>query len=590
MELLSSLTTKPVASSAKGDKIPAVEDLLAEFDKDFSDYKQVAQAQIKEVLEAWGPKIEKVKDRRHKRYFDIDVESEKKRLTLAADELFTPVAIVNTNIIREQAKYAAYLTKSARSVILSCNEDAAVDPVVLEKDFTQKCRYNAWEIDLLKWIDGTEMHAWDFVEVVFDASKPGHFAIEHCGHENVFFPDDTRDFQASPFVGRSIEYTAQDLVGFVKNAKWDGEQVYKVLSAGKSKNGGKAANNSLHTVQKIFFRKSDGFIYVGWACSDVCDDWLRAPKLLFLGKKEVSVDPMSGQQVLTNLYETSYPIEPFIYQISENQTLIDLKGRVDADEHKQEAATSLLGSLVTGTRRSAGLYFSAEVNDGVSTMEDAQTNIRLEEGKIFRKPLKQFKLDFPNTTGTMAVIQQLIGQSQMEAGDVNYAVQSNKSTRKTAAEVNLAQKDSDMLSGVQVTLLSISMRNVYTRCFDIYTTRVKAGIIQVTPQVALLINTYTWTLKPAGDVDVIERQQKISLMQQSWAVYQQTPAAIPFLINLTKLLFPDEAEQYIQAINQQVLMDQQAAMQQQQGQLPPIQAEETTLDIPTDVQQLESQG
>jgi hypothetical protein len=134
----------------------------------------------------------------------------------------------------------------------------------------------------------------------------------------------------------------------------------------------------------------------------------------------------------------------------------------------------------------------------------------------------------------------------MESGDVNYAVQSNKSTRKTAAEVNLAKSESDLLTSVQVTLLSIALRNVYTRCFDIYIMRVKAGLITVTNPVAELINNYTWTLKPAGDIDVIERNQKITLMQQAWQVYQNTPAAQAFLINLTKLLFPDEAQQYIQ--------------------------------------------
>jgi hypothetical protein len=529
---------KIIKTSPVGDKPSGDVDILAQYDKDFFNYKDVACQAIKDTKRDWDNEIVKTKERRDKRYFNLDIEDEKKRGTLEKDELFTPVAIVNTNILREQAKYAAYLTKSARSCIFSCNEDSSIDPTILERDFTQKCRYNAWEIDFLRWIDGCETHAWDIVEVIFDSSKPGHFGVEHCGHENVYFPADTKDFQQAPYVIRMIDYTAKDLIDFVKKRGWNKDQVAKVLSGGNNKKTDNK-NNSLFRIEKVSFRGDDDFIYVGWSCSEFCDDWLREPKRLFLGKVVKNLDG-----TFTQLFETSYPLEPFIYQISENQVLMELKGRVDLDEHKQEAATSLMSSFVTSHRRAAEPYFATETGNGTE-VEEAQSGIKIRTGEVFKVPVKQFQLK-PADAMVMTVINTLIGQSQMESGDVNYAVQSNKSTRKTAAEVNLAKSESDLLTSVQVTLLSIALRNVYTRCFDIYIMRVKAGLITVTNPVAELINNYTWTLKPAGDIDVIERNQKITLMQQAWQVYQNTPAAQAFLINLTKLLFPDEAQQYIQ--------------------------------------------
>jgi hypothetical protein len=73
-----------------------------------------------------------------------------------------------------------------------------------------------------------------------------------------------------------------------------------------------------------------------------------------------------------------------------------------------------------------------------------------------------------------------------------------------------------------------------------------------------------WIVKPAGDVDVVEREKLIETMQQSWPVYQATGAAIPFLVDLTEKLFPDSAPKYIKAIQQQVQQNQSQQSQQQQ--------------------------
>jgi hypothetical protein len=533
------------------------EDNLSEWDKPFTNYKEVAQPAIKCLKGEWQKEIDKTKERRKKRYFDIDVEKERAAKHLEEDELFIPVAIVNTNIIREQAKYAAYLTKSARAVILTCNEDASVDATIIERDYTQKSRYNAWEMDFLRWIDGTETHGWDFVEVVFDSSKPGHFYNEHCSHDNILFPTDTKDFQASPFVIRFVPFTTKDLIKFSKTQGWNKEQVYKVLSGCKDKN---KYGTSLHILEKIFYRGDDGFIYVGWSHSEFCDDWLREPRMLFLGKTEKNEVTGKYEQ----LFETAYPLEPFLYIVSENQMMMETKGRVDLDEHKQEAATSLLSSFCTSHRRASEMYWTTDNNDGTSP-DEAQTDIKLKANRLINKNLKQWQLK-PSDPSVMGVINTLIGQSQMESGDVNYAIASNKSTRKTAAEVNMAKEEGSLLSGVQVTLLSIALRNVHTRNFDIYIHRIKAGLIKVTQSVFNLATQYTWTLKPAGDTDVIERQQKISLMQQAWAVYQNTPVAKPFLINLTKLLFPDEAQQYIDALEMNDIEGQKNSLIQEAAQ------------------------
>jgi hypothetical protein len=115
-----------------------------------------------------------------------------------------------------------------------------------------------------------------------------------------------------------------------------------------------------------------------------------------------------------------------------------------------------------------------------------------------------------------------------------------------------------------VVLFSIALNELYTLMTDVIKSRVLAGIIKVNPLVAPLYSR-NFTTKPAGDVDVIEKQQLVQTMQQSWPVMQNTPAAVPFLSDLIELLFPTNAPKYLKAFAQaQAQQQSQQAQQQQQ--------------------------
>ena len=134
-------------------------------------------------------------------------------------------------------------------------------------------------------------------------------------------------------------------------------------------------------------------------------------------------------------------------------------------------------------------------------------------------------------------------------------------SRKTATAIKAATQQAQQLSGVQVTLFSIALKQQYTFECDIIKSRVLAGLIKVSPTVMPLYQR-TWTVKPSGDTDVIEKQQLIQQMQQSWPVYQNTPAAQAFLTDLTEKMFPDAAPKYLKAFN-----DAEQQKQSQQGQM-----------------------
>jgi hypothetical protein len=509
----------PVNSGLSNSPTKNSVDILAEYDKSFSDYSGVAKEAIKYTMGLWKDEFAATSARRELRLVRVNVETEIKAGNLEADEAWCPIHLVDSNINREQAMYAAYLLKSSRNAIISCVENPAQDTAILERDFTDKSRYNAWEVAPLKTIDGMQTHGWDAIEIVFDTTKPGHFTTEHIGHENLIFPTDTKDFQSSPFVIRLCDYTNSDLIKFVKKKGWNAEQVKKVLDGQSSRRQDESRSDlgdnkkfRINKIEKVFFRNEDDIIMVGWSCSDFCDDWLRIPRPLFIGK--VGLAAMGN---IERLYETAYPIEPFFYTISENETIMDIMGRVNRDEHTQEAATSLLSSFVTSHRRAAQPYFTSdEANDGTS-LEEAQTNIKLKSGSLINRKIKQWQLS-ASSPELLTAVNTLIGQSQMESGRVNYAVQSNRSTRKTAAEVEMAGNEDNLLSTVQQSLLSIALRNTFTVCFQIYSSRAKLGLITVLPQIHHMVSNFSYIVKPSGDSDVVERQQKTTAMLQTWQI------------------------------------------------------------------------
>jgi hypothetical protein len=88
-----------------------------------------------------------------------------------------------------------------------------------------------------------------------------------------------------------------------------------------------------------------------------------------------------------------------------------------------------------------------------------------------------------------------------------------------------------------------------------------AGLVKVNEGV-LPFYTRRFSIKPAGDVDVIEKQQLVNKMMQMWPTVSQTPISSQFLIDLLELMFPDRASKYVQILQQ--AMQQQASQQNQQ--------------------------
>jgi len=533
------------------------------------------------------------------RYAEVDIEVQRTAGKIAPDEMYVPQHVIDTNIRREQSSYIQYITQSPRAVILKDKQEAAFDLSLLEVDLTEKLRWDGWQLPSYANIDGFQANGYGVCETIRDKDKPGQIAREYVQFGDFCFIADTRDLQKVEMLGRAYYFTRTKLDNLTKTGgdteKWNSAQVKKILDSEPNDEqsniytGTVTINRSLYKVYKIMFRVK-GIVQVGWACPKICDDWLRAPRPLFLGRKKINQEAAKGarfvgkvpsalikplvssltdahiEQIKSGLppsddvYEVMYPYFLYPYLISENDTIANLKGRVFLDQDTQNAASSLISSLLTKTRRSAGLYFSKDTTDPNDDFL-MQKNVNFKTGALINGKIKEFKLDAPDASLFQA-LNTLIASNQQETSQVNFAENNRQGdSRKTATAIKASFQQQQQLSGTQVTLFSIATKAQYTYECEIIKSRVLAGLIKVSPTVFPLYQR-EWTVKPSGDTDVIERQQKIQMMQQSWPIYQNTPAAQAFLTDLTELMFPDNAPKYLQAFTQA-----QQQSQSQQGQM-----------------------
>jgi 3D (Asp-Asp-Asp) domain-containing protein len=556
-----------------------------------TDYTKLKH-KLTEVKSILDDQTDKTVASRRLRYSEIDIEVEREAGRIQPDEMYIPVHTIDTNIRREQSSYIQFIAQSPRAVICHDLMDEKVDLASLDKDLTKKLRYPGWQKPLFATVDGFQADGFQVVEVVQDKTCPGHVAHEQVQSSDFAFVSDTRDLQSCEMLGRTYHYTKTKLLslcGDPKNPKpdsdWDEEQVEKVISKDSPASSAEPLESSdekdksLYKIQKIMFRVN-GVVQVGWACIGVGDDWLRAPRPLYIGTRrpftpeeliqKTLVAQQTGQQLDPTVLksgamvdETEYPYVLFQYLISENDTITHLKGRVYLDQDVQEGVSSLLSSTVTQARRAAGMYGSKDSDDPNDDIL-MQSNVYFKPNCLINKKVSFTHLDAPEA-GIFSAIQMLQSSNQQETSQINFAENNNqRDSRKTATAIKESRSQRQELTSVQVVLFSLALTELYTKMVGVIKSRVLCGLIAVDPSI-LPLYSRTFSIKPSGDVDVVERQELIQTMVQAWPILQNTPAGPTFLCDLLEKLFPDTAVKYIQLImqGQQQQQSQQAQQQQQ---------------------------
>lgn len=546
---------------------PTPEEILAK--KEFDDVMlfPLVKNRLTDMITAFNVETAKTKTNWETRFKLIETEAMRKAGTIPPYAHMIPVRAIDSNIRRQQPAYVNYLKQSRRLAIFKAINNPSTTTTLLEDEFTRGMTYSGWEIPFFKCIDGAQTHGWDWLEVIFDRTKPFHVGYEHIGHDRLIFPLDSHDVQACEIVLRSVTVTSRQLKIFIKDYGFNSTEVEKIIKLSDSSN---QKERSVTIYKK--FCKYNGIVYVSWFWP-TGDDWLLAPAPLFLGRRKqvTKVETGMGEQPIimqgvqvgtvptptnqTSLVwedenETEYPIFLLPYNETAQLCIAQHHGRVFMDKPKQEARTANLSQFLSGCQLASTPVFCVDKDSQLSANQVEQVEIG--NGKIIPTQIKNADIKYPDSV--MLKLQNYLDTfDSQEAGQTNYAANNRQDSRKTATEVQAAREDSDKLSNVEITLFSKFLREVWTFTWAIVQNRAVQGLITllVLPETGKnnveFINQ-PFDVRSAGDIDVIKKTEMLVQYKEFWAIIKDTPIALQFLAKMLILAFPEDGNYFAEQL------------------------------------------
>lgn len=566
---------------------------------------QIMRPRFDQLEKDWHS--EKLESERRRRIRKIEVNMETLRASgkLKADEVLIGVRVIDENIKKEQPVFVNYMTESRRLAIFDCISNPSIKADELETKFTKGMSYDGFIRNMIKCIDGAETHGWDSVECTFDPKKPLHSGVEHIGHENLLFPKDAKDLQACEFILRRFQLTPMKLKSFVKKHNFNGQQVDMLLESTRAK-----TNEVPHNVEvfKVFF-KVEGIVYVAWAClhGNTCSDWIMAPSPLSLGRRTQQQRTVTKQQTVITTgpggepvpnmvtvpvveafwqeeQEEDYPIKIYLYSESEEQCLTEQKGRVFYDLPWQEAQQAIWSMGINGSVRASNVYCSP-VNRSNDGSPPKKLDLTLEHGCVYSEPLTFFHTDYPDPA-LFRVGDAMDTRKAAEMGQVASSVINRDDSRKTAKEIGTAKEQEAKINSVSLLFFSTFLRGVLAFNWYIVQSQAQQNLVIVAPDAnnplqndPEIINQ-VYDVKPAGDIDVVRRQERITTRLGILPIIQAFGGELyfEFVRDVLRDVLPEDAKKYITLMGQDQMKNQaiqalmsmlQSVMTDEKGQLKP---------------------
>ncbi|HEX9232434.1 MAG TPA: hypothetical protein VF849_00005 [Blattabacteriaceae bacterium] len=557
-------------------KAPADDQVIDLFYDDYFDYDK-AKIRINDLIDSWSSLCKEAEQRRNERYIDLDVEGLRKSGDILPDETFVPQRVIDTNISRELPEFLAFLKQSNRLAIFTCISNPEIQTDNLEKEFTKGLTFQGWYKDFKKLIDGSQLHGWDSIEVVFDETKPLHVGFEHIGFDKLFYNKKTSNLQDSEYVIRRYDITLLRLEQF-KSKGFSSDQIDVIISA----NTAKRKRDDTVTVYKVYYKYNNA-VWVCWYSRDSnISSWLKDPEKLKLGIAEqqspdgvgLQIEQLQGGNTPSKIWIDKdvglYPIFQYLYKDDEEEILTEHVGRGFLDLPMQEAQSAIVSGFTNGLLRAANVYASPTTDDGESA-DIKQLDVELTHGGIYSKPLNFFHTEYPDPL-VLTAMQYLATLNSQSTGKTSFAVSNRKDSRKTAKELSLAETEEKQQESIGLADFSEDLRAIFSFVWIIVQSQALQGKIPfLQKQVPIMIPSPTgemipssememindseiiskvYEVRPAGDVDVIERQNKLQQMRTDWPVIQTTALAQKFIQDYLILSYPDKAEEYTKILQQ----------------------------------------
>ena len=492
---------------------------------------------IDELISDWNEEVGVTVTRREVRKKEYNVAEMRTAKLIKPDETYIARRVIDQNIAREKPEFVAYVEQSPRLVHFKPVGKPDVDTISLADWFSVGMKYENWSKTWHRQIDGTRLHGANFIEVRADDSKPYNLSLVFTPREFLIFPAKTRDsIQRCEKVLRKYEYFPNELEDSVKKHGFNSEVVKKLTEKSKETNRVEPI-----CVYKVLCKYSD-IVYVFWYSQDCNDKWLKDPEPLMLGHFEPGVNEQ-GKPTANPLPATQYPYFSCVFEYTEDEIILNCKGRAAKDLADQDALSTLWTATVNGTTRAANLQGSLVNGPNTEGMQSQP----IPQNEIFPKQLEFFQAAYPDPM-ILQVAQALGVENLQAAGKVDYAVTNRKDSRKTATELDLARDQAARLTSTNITPLADCIVETYTFCWQIIQSQVKTTLetgiqlITVPDYIPRELFYLDYTLAAAGDTEVIKRAEKIANLQQDLPLFSNTPVYPSVLAKYIELRFTDEAQ------------------------------------------------
>lgn len=538
------------------------------------------KTQITRMISDWREEVERVEMRRKLRKNRKNVKEMRDKEQLLEDETVIADHTIDSNIASEKAAYMQYL-ETSRTLLTFTPRPLNSIPrelcTLLEESFTLGARYDRWKIPWYKIIDGTCLHGCIGFEIVFDETKPLHFAVDYIRREQFIYPKTLTELDKCDMFLRVYEYPVAQFEAWQRtDSGFDNRMLADIVERYKER------RNDLVSIYKVYI-KEDGVIKSGWYSElpTSGNTWLKEPSPHYIGMMEEVVESPDVAMVMAGIVPSDpvvsyrpvpcvdFPFVLFKYTETEDELVLEIPGRAAQDIYTQEAITSLLTSTVNGAKRASGLYVGNKPDPGSSPNNSTVT---LEHGRVINGELSFFQPAWPNNIA-LSITQMLSTRNQQQQGRVDFAAMNRQDTAKTATELNAASTQAAMLGSVKVSLLADAIVRGYSMGWAVARSQALAGQIEIMAEFPPEILKHDYTLTPSGDVEVIKRQEKLMRMKEFFSVLANTPAAVPFLKYLIKQAFPEEAGELIAALDvgnkDAVITELALTLEKLKPQLPP---------------------
>ncbi len=503
------------------------------------------------LIGQWRDEENKVKLRRDLRENKKNVEEERRKGVILEDETIIPDRTINLNIKRGRAPFISYITQSKRTLILVDLNNPANNMEPTEQWFTRGMRYPGWKYPWIKQIDCTHLHGGCAMEVMYDPTKPFNCTVEYIPRAELILPKKTKNIQAISRLLRVYEITVLQLSEFAALYGFDPDATKVVTDKYKD-------TSDLLKLYRVLYKK-DGIVYNCWYTQDYNQTWLRDPQPHNIGLFQISDEDKPVIQMLmqTPIWDQlreslaqpaqlqSYPIFWFPYDVTEDEEVLSIQGRAALDVQCQEAKTVLVTAAVNGCTRAAKFYPTAEGEPG----NDAKLRELgpLKHGFVLQGKLNVFQAPWPNNV-ILAVTQVLDQQKSQETGDTDFASLARKDANKTATEMKLATGVSAKLTSVDVDIFTSPYLDTLALLFEITRHQAIFGLCQPPPDLAVLFTNLH--MVPAGDVEVVQREEDRQNAKEFFDIVRGTPLAEKMFAFLLEHYFPDQARDWIAILNE----------------------------------------